>query len=121
MLRKLKENIFPDRGRQVHAIIYHRHLFLPFQGQMAGPIVQFQAGIETASDTEHIRNSRRNAQAALNQKALFQLLDLQIVIQRFVEHESVHPRLSISSSATGNFAFQTDVVLFQMTKINQQA
>jgi len=40
MLRKLKENIFPQMGRQVHAIIVDGHSFLAFQCQQTGPILQ---------------------------------------------------------------------------------
>ena len=53
MPRKLKENIFPDIRRQVHAIVNWNHAILPFQWQVAGPAVEFEAVLEgfEAADT----------------------------------------------------------------------
>ena len=53
MLRKLKENIFPHIGRQVHDIVNYGRRFLALERQMEGPGRQIQARFEgfEASDT----------------------------------------------------------------------
>ena len=91
MLRKPKENIFTQVGRQVHAIIAYSGLFLTFQRHMTRPIVQFQPVFKRFQASGALA-IERDRQAADHEDAVLYLLRLQFVMQRFCgPDEFIHP------------------------------
>ena len=106
MLRKLKQNIFPHIGRQVHAIVHHRHLFLAFQGQMAGPIVQFQLDIRKVSGSGRTRNPASDCSSPWTSR-LSSTSGPRDHIATAARPGSFHRAVSRSSSSTGNSPFNS--------------
>lgn len=88
MLRKLKENIFPQIGRQVRAIVRDDNSVVAGQRQMAGPIVKIKRSLKwlEAADALAIQS---DMEIALCEKAVIQFLNFQIVTKRLFDADDV--------------------------------
>jgi hypothetical protein len=94
MLRKLEQNIFPDCGRQVHAIVDYWNSFFTLQRQMSRPWRQFQFVCEPLQTT-YALTIKSEAQTSAHQEAVVESLNFQVVIQRLAKPDYVVVRLDI--------------------------
>ena len=118
MLRKFKQNIFPHERSQVHAIIVHDRLFLAFEGQMQGPMVEdelFFKGFQTA----HALAIERDLEASLGQKGMVQFFDVEIIEQWFCRADHLVVQIEVQI-LDRDMALKTDAVEFQVTKVDGQ-
>ena len=115
---KLEQNIFPHKGRQVHAVVNHGHAILTVKRQMARPVGNFDAMLKgfQAADTPAFQNQ---VQMTLHEQAIFQFLNLQIMLERVADPNDLVKRVNVQLP-DGQAACQTDVVRLQMAQIYGQ-
>jgi hypothetical protein len=118
MLRKLEQNIFPKAWRQVDAVANNAGRIFALEGQMGGPFVKGKDESERleAADTIALQGQ---LQLALNQQSAFELLDLQLVLERLAEPDHFIPRIDVEFR-NRQLAFQANRVRFQMAQIDEQ-
>jgi hypothetical protein len=118
MSRKLEENIFPHIRRQVYAVVYHDGAILAVQRQVTGPVVQSQVILERL-ETPNALAFQDQMQMALDEQAVFQHLDLQLVLQRAADLNDLIVRINIQL-LDRQAALQIDVMRLQMAQIYGQ-
>src|SRR5581483_10547331 len=94
MLRQLQQNIIPQGGRQVHAVIDDGDRVFALQRQMGGPARQFQEVLEWF-ETPDALAAQGQAESALDQQAVFELLDFEVIPQRVRKLDDIVPRFDI--------------------------
>jgi hypothetical protein len=118
MSRKLEENIFPNIRRQVHAVVNHDGAILAVQGQVAGPVFQRQVILERLEAPDALA-FQDQMQTALDEQAIFQLLDLQLVLQGVADLDDLIVRINVQL-LDRQAALQTNVLRFQKAQIYGQ-
>src|SRR3954470_2527287 len=118
MLRKRKDDIFTDVGRQVNRVIHHLSLILAFHGQVGSPIIERKLLTERLK-TPDAFTFQIQAQAALDENSIIEFLDLQIVEERLMRMDYL---VQLLDPQLGNrqFTLQRKVLLFQMANIELQ-
>ncbi len=88
------------------------------QGQVASPMFQFQVILKglKAADTLAFEDQM---QMALEEQAVFEFLDFQIMLQRVADLNHLVARVNFQLIG-GQAAFQTDVMRLQMAQIYGQ-
>ena len=94
MPRKLEQNIFPHKRRQVHAIVDHRGLILALQRNMACPRLQVE-GILQGLKTAHTQAIQDQAQVSLQQQRILKLLHIEVVVQGLVSPNDIIARVNV--------------------------
>jgi len=116
MLRKLKENIFPNMGGQVHNIVGNRGGFLPLERHVRSEGGQFDMPDERFK-TANALALQREPQAAFYQQPAFKVLHLKAIIQRLLNTNHFVAGLDIQFFHR-ELAFEPDGLLLQMSQIN---
>jgi hypothetical protein len=112
MLRKREENIFTQKGRQVHAITHYGHRFLACQRHTADPVVKPQQ-VAKRLQTSHTLALEGQVQRATHEEFVLQLLNLQRVSQRLLQPDEGIQRLNLQLAGR-YFSFQHDGVPGEM-------
>ena len=96
MLRKLKENIFPHKRRQVHAIVLHGHLFLASpSGKCSVQSDQIPARIQRLSGSGRTRIPTSAAASPAPARRHPAFLNLQVVMQRLLGADQLVAQVQI--------------------------
>jgi hypothetical protein len=107
MLRKLEQNIFPEVGRQVHAIIVYRGGILPFEGEVDRPILEGERERELLQAADALA-IQVQIKSSLNENPALEFLGHEVIFKGLGDLD--HPVMGLDVQlAGGHFPLKMDI------------